>query len=152
FGLDVVTGEFTPDGDGFDVVVMRHVLEHTRDPQAQLEAARQRLVPGGALILAVPNASGLASRVLGQYWSWYIPPAHIWYFTRPSLRRLLERTQLQPIAVATQQGDAGNPCWELLLGFGRWMFWTDDQRADGRSAVSGTRSETPEASRGWLES
>jgi SAM-dependent methyltransferase len=145
FGLDVVTGEFTGDGECFDAILMRHVLEHTRDPLAQLVAAARRLKPGGTLFLAVPNGGGLASRVLGQYWSWYIPPAHIWYFTRPSLYCFLERVGLDSISITTRDGDAGTPCLELAVGLARCVRATITRTAaspDMRRLGSGLGSQT----------
>ena len=120
-GLDVVTGEFTAAGETFDVVVMRHVLEHTTDPLAQLSAVAARLAPGGTLLLAVPNDGGIGSRLLGQYWSWYIPPAHIWYFTADSMRALAGRVGLDVRSIETRQGDANNPGVELAAGATRWL-------------------------------
>lgn len=118
-GLDVVTGEFTRDGEPFDIILMRHVLEHTRDPLAQIDAAAARLADGGTLFVAVPNGAGVSSRLLGQYWSWYIPPAHIWYFTPMSLAALVERTGLRPRWLKTRQGDANNPIVEVVAGMVR---------------------------------
>jgi SAM-dependent methyltransferase len=123
-GLDVVTGEFTPHGEPFDIVLMRHVLEHTRDPLAQIEAAAARLADGGTLFIAAPNGAGASSRLLGQYWSWYIPPAHIWYFTPASLRALVERAGLQTRWVETRQGDANNPLVEIAAGVARRLRGT----------------------------
>jgi SAM-dependent methyltransferase len=118
-GLDVETGEFTADGDRFDVILMRHVLEHTRDPLGQLQHAAARLNEGGTLLVAVPNGASLCSRLLGRYWSWYIPPAHIWYLTPESLRTLAQRAGLAPLWIATRQGDADHPCVELAAGVAR---------------------------------
>lgn len=39
----------------FDVVTMWHVLEHTPSPRAVLGEVREKLKPGGRLVLAVPN-------------------------------------------------------------------------------------------------
>ena len=128
-GLDVVTGEFTAEGERFDIILMRHVLEHTTDPLAQIRAASARLEPGGTLVLAVPNEGGISSRLLGQYWSWYIPPAHIWYFTEASLRALTARHGLTLRWSETRQGDANNPGVELAIGLARRL------RAGTRTAV-----------------
>jgi len=118
-GLDVVTGEFTADGDRFDVILMRHVLEHTRDPLRQLQHAAASLNAGGTLLVAVPNGASLCCRLLGRHWSWYIPPAHIWYLTPDSLRTLAQRAGFVPRRIMTRQGDAYHPCVELAAGIVR---------------------------------
>lgn len=126
-GIDVTTGEVTADGPGFDVILMRHVLEHTPDPIRQIRALAERLRPEGLLILAVPNGAGLAFRMLGEYWTWYVPPAHLWYFTARSLKRLLSDNGLELLLQETRRGDANNLILELGLGAARWI----------RAAVSG---------------
>jgi SAM-dependent methyltransferase len=40
----------------FDYIVCADILEHLRDPQQLLEAARQRLAPGGRLVASLPNS------------------------------------------------------------------------------------------------
>jgi methyltransferase family protein len=95
------------------------VLEHTRDPLAQLQHAAARLNDGGRLLVAVPNGASLCSRLLGRDWSWYIPPAHIWYLTPDSLRTLAARAGFAPRWITTRQGDADNPAVELAAGVGR---------------------------------
>jgi hypothetical protein len=109
----------------------------SEDPIAQLAAAAHRLEPGGTLFVAVPNVAGLASRLLGQHWSWYIPPAHIWYFTRPSLRRFLEHAGLDPISIVTREGDAASLFLELGMGLARWARATV---ARGAAAADGDGS------------
>ncbi len=39
----------------FQLVIMKHVLEHTRDPRLALGEVRRVLRPGGGLFIAVPN-------------------------------------------------------------------------------------------------
>ncbi len=39
----------------FDVITLWHVLEHLADPSVMLRAVRERLRPGGLVVVAVPN-------------------------------------------------------------------------------------------------
>lgn len=137
-GLDVVTGEFTAAGEPFDVVVMRHVLEHTLSPVDQLAAAAARLTRGGLLFVVVPNGASLSSRLLGQHWSWYIPPAHLWYFTTASLTRLVGAAGLVVRDSGSRQGDANSPPVELAWGMARWM------RQQRHAAAVGAATSAPE--------
>ena len=41
----------------YDAVTLFHVLEHLDDPNEVLQWVRERLNPGGALIIAVPNSA-----------------------------------------------------------------------------------------------
>jgi SAM-dependent methyltransferase len=81
----------------FDVVTMWDVLEHVRDPAAMIRAARERLAPSGVLLLNVPARDTVVARALGPRWPLLLPE-HLFYFSRPSLRRLLEGQGLQIVA------------------------------------------------------
>lgn len=72
-----------------DVVVMRMVLEHVRDPRRALEEARRILKPGGRLLLSVPNAGSLEARLFGRHWSAWDLPRHLSHFSPESLSGLL---------------------------------------------------------------
>lgn len=48
--------DFSPEGPGFDTIVLGHVLEHVDDPRALLTRARGWLSPTGVICAAVPNA------------------------------------------------------------------------------------------------
>jgi 2-polyprenyl-3-methyl-5-hydroxy-6-metoxy-1,4-benzoquinol methylase len=120
FGLDVTTGTFRADGPQFDVILIRHVLEHTVDPVDQINAIAKRLASGGLLIIAVPNGKGIGFRMLGEYWTWYVPPAHLWYFSSRNLQNLCARAGLKQTVTMTRQGDANDPILEVGLGIARW--------------------------------
>jgi SAM-dependent methyltransferase len=74
----------------FDVVVMFEVIEHLFDPRRVLELIRQRLRPGGVLVLSTPNFNALSRLALGQSWAVLTPGEHLYYFTRDSLQALLQ--------------------------------------------------------------
>jgi len=79
-----------------DFVNMANVLEHVIDPVAMLLTARQILVPGGCLVVSVPNdfnplqTACVRAAGLGPWW--VAPDHHINYFTFPSMNLLLARS------------------------------------------------------------
>jgi len=85
----------------FDLVVLRHVLEHIPDPPAAIEAIRSLLTEGGEALLEFPNIDGLdqvTKRMLERlglrrkrYRPSYIP-GHCCEYCRGSFRFLLERS------------------------------------------------------------
>ena len=60
----------------FDVVSMHHYLEHTRDPSAELAAARTALRPGGHLLIEVPDPDSRPGALLGKWWGPWFQPQH----------------------------------------------------------------------------
>lgn len=81
----------------FDVVILKNVLEHLSDPvQVMREIAQEVLIPGGILVVDVPNEFNLF-QVSGQKihdldeW-WVAPPAHLNYFSNETLSCLLTGT------------------------------------------------------------
>jgi SAM-dependent methyltransferase len=92
-GLDVRTDDLTTAGlpeSHFRAVVLGDVIEHLPDPAAALDRISKLLAPGGALMLMLPDAGSQVARAMGARW-WSVIPTHVHYFTRESLRRLLEQ-------------------------------------------------------------
>lgn len=80
------------DDRSFDVVVFGDVLEHLRDPLPVLRRARSLLVPGGSVVISVPNiAHGDVRLALLKGNFTYrnvglLDETHVHFFTRESLR------------------------------------------------------------------
>jgi SAM-dependent methyltransferase len=119
-GVPVRTGDLlsglAPDAGPFDALVAWHVLEHTRDPAAELDRAFALLRPGGVLGLRVPNGASFGARVAGVWWPWAAPPDHLWYFTPSSLRAFAEQRGFEVLEARTARGDGYDPFLNLALG------------------------------------
>jgi len=50
--------DFSP-RHGFNTIIMEHILEHVADPVALLSRVRNWLVPGGKVLLGVPNGNSI---------------------------------------------------------------------------------------------
>ena len=89
---DPYLSEVVPARTAWDSVVALHVLEHSNDLDRTMSAMREWLAPGGRLIVAVPNFSGLGYREQGMHWVWAQPPlVHLLHFTATGLCALLKR-------------------------------------------------------------
>jgi SAM-dependent methyltransferase len=111
FALEVLCCDLTDAplaADSVDAVMMWHVLEHARDPRSQLRSVAQVLRRGGVLGIRVPNIDSFGARVAGQWWPWMCPPAHLWFFSRRTLPRLLSDCGFEVLEVRTQRGDGNN--------------------------------------------
>lgn len=69
---------------------MWHLLEHLYNPRQTLEEVFRILKKDGMLAIAVPDVDHLRSRCYGKNWKYFGPPGHLWYFSKTTLRNLLE--------------------------------------------------------------
>lgn len=93
-GLKVLKGSFEelpfPDKT-YQLIILRHVLEHFLDPVRVLTKIHRILKTGGYVLIIVPNGDGLGRRIFHRYWAW-APPSHIYTFAPNSLNKLVETT------------------------------------------------------------
>lgn len=85
-----------PRPSGPHVAVLRHVLEHVRDPVRLLNRLSEQ--GATAFYILVPNAASRERRLLGRHWYSWDPPRHLWHFDEESLRRVCQRAGLIQIA------------------------------------------------------
>jgi len=82
-------------GDSYDVVWLKHVLEHVVDPLGLLETLRKLTRPGGLLVVTVPNDFSPLQQVLWDKGAiserfWIALPDHLNYFNAESLVNVAE--------------------------------------------------------------
>lgn len=86
-------------GDGYDLVMMRGVIEHFRDPIIALKKCSEILKPGGVLfITATPAGNSFAFNVYRHKWRMFTPYEHIHFFTVDLLSRILGNMNLELLA------------------------------------------------------
>lgn len=105
----------------FDAIVGWHVLEHVRNPKDQLLLLARLLKPDGVLALRVPNIASFGARATGEWWPWMCPPAHLWFFSRETLPRLLRECGFAVEEVKTQRGDGNNLYQYALMAAGNGL-------------------------------
>jgi SAM-dependent methyltransferase len=64
-------------GQRFDVIRMRHVIEHLTDLDGMMGALAELLRPGGQIVGETPNGAHYTTDLMGQYWG----PLHYPYHT-----------------------------------------------------------------------
>jgi SAM-dependent methyltransferase len=85
-------------------VVFWHSLEHLPEPGVALEHAVGMLVPGGVLVVAVPNSDSLQARVFGDRWLALDIPRHLVHLTGGALRQRLRGLGLRVERVSYLRG------------------------------------------------
>jgi len=78
----------------FDVVTMWDVIEHIVDPRGTLQQAHRLLKPGGLVVVHTIDIDSLFARLMGARWPWLME-MHIYYFSRRTLRAMLEECGFQ---------------------------------------------------------
>jgi 2-polyprenyl-3-methyl-5-hydroxy-6-metoxy-1,4-benzoquinol methylase len=97
-----IINDLAPEGYATDAVVLQNVLEHVIDPDALLAGVKQLMRPGGVIVVKVPNDFSRLQRtamergVIDREF-WFAPPAHLHYFTAPSLEALLRKAGFLPL-------------------------------------------------------
>jgi 2-polyprenyl-3-methyl-5-hydroxy-6-metoxy-1,4-benzoquinol methylase len=103
--LHVGTLEELPAGaSGYDAALLSHVLEHLPEPDESLRLVRERLRPGGAVAIMVPNAGGLQARLFRGRWHQWEPARHRWHFAAPVLAEMLRGAGYRDVRVRASGG------------------------------------------------
>ena len=127
--LRVRTGLFPAalkDSEQFDVISFMDVLEHFENPGAALEATRERLSPGGVVVIQVPDqacwlfrvaegmyrlSGGRISFALRRLWLEGFDFPHQFYFTRQALSLVLQQSGFE--ILDWQRTSIGHPAEAL---------------------------------------
>ena len=79
---------------------MLHVIEHMPDPAQNVRELRRVLRPGGMLVVETPRFDSLMFKLLGRRErSINNSHGHIYFFTVPTLSRLLEQNGFEIVRV-----------------------------------------------------
>ncbi len=87
--------------ESYDAIVFWHAIEHLADPWAILEAAVNKLSPGGVLIIAAPNPGALQFRIFKRFWTHVDAPRHLQLIPISLMVQQLEKLGLKTLDVST---------------------------------------------------
>lgn len=115
--ITYVAGEVAQLKARFDLVCAMEVIEHVTDPAAFVKALRERLAPGGLMLLSTPNRTALSQAglvVLAERMGLVPAGTHHWdqFITPDELDGLLDQAGLRRIALC---GIAWSPTRGLHL-------------------------------------
>ncbi len=83
----IETADFEP--QSFDGIVAFDTFEHIYDPLRFLDTARGLLKTRGVLAITTPDPTSVLARVFGRRWVSFKIPEHIFYWSRPTMRRAM---------------------------------------------------------------
>ncbi len=83
----------------FDVVSMWDLIEHVSDPQLTLAQAYRVLKPGGYIVLSTGDVESLAALITGRFWHLMIPPLHIYFFSKRTIRSYLQKSGFKNVEI-----------------------------------------------------
>ena len=92
-GLNVIQGSYLEASFdvSFDLITLWASLEHLHHPHLFIEKARRELKSGGMLYLSTCRTGGLNFKSLfGPRWRFYNFPEHLYFFSRSTMKKLLE--------------------------------------------------------------
>ena len=73
----------------YDLVILRHIIEHFEEPRDLLEKAARFVAPDGLLLVIVPNIKCLGRYLFDTHWTWVLP-WHCNFFSPRSLQVLVQ--------------------------------------------------------------
>jgi 2-polyprenyl-3-methyl-5-hydroxy-6-metoxy-1,4-benzoquinol methylase len=106
----------------FDCIICADILEHLYDPWSVLIKLKNHLKDAGCLLLSVPNVQhwSMIARLLAGRWDYrdegILDSTHIRFFTRKSLRGLIERCGFQIEKMSSALGPEVHLINMLTLG------------------------------------
>ena len=98
--LQTASAQELPYADAsFNVVIIKHIVEHLPDPAQALREIGRVTEPGGTLILATPNLGSLLKPWKGEKWIGYQDPTHISLKPPEEWLSLIRNADFSPLRV-----------------------------------------------------
>lgn len=110
------------EGGAWDLVMLHHSLEHVPSPRVTLRESRDRLAPGGRILVRTPTISSAAYERYGTSWCGCDAPRHMTLFTRRAMDLMCADLGLRVESVLDDSNEA--------------QFWASEQIEQGVPLVS----------------
>lgn len=94
FDADVKDGSY-------DLVRIKHVIEHLNNPRENLEVLSNKITKNGKIVIVTPNSNSLSFWLFKKYWYGLDSPRHLLIFNPQNLKLLLETSGFEVAKVVT---------------------------------------------------
>jgi hypothetical protein len=101
---DIRQAEITDIEGQWAAIVFWHTLEHLRSPGQAIDRAVAMLSPGGAVLVAMPNAASLQARAFGDRWFHLDLPRHLVHLPARALTARLRSRGLSITRISYWRG------------------------------------------------
>jgi len=117
-GLNICESLEEIPAESCDLIFMFHVLEHILDPIEFLKEVKKKLLPGGKVIIEVPNVDDIlvSTYKINKHLDFYWEIAHNYYFSRETLGKVLEKAGYRYEMYPLQRYDLSNHMYWMLTG------------------------------------
>lgn len=92
----------------YQLIILRHVLEHNHHPVNLLRDLSQLLAEDGIIYVEVPNLHSGCGRVFRHCWNGYYVPRHVFHFTSLSLAEAASLAGLEVVMGRNEMPAVGN--------------------------------------------
>jgi 2-polyprenyl-3-methyl-5-hydroxy-6-metoxy-1,4-benzoquinol methylase len=103
-GITGVVGSYekaTDFNEKFDLIVLRHVIEHVENVHDCLRVLKSVLNSDGKIVLITPNVESIGHSTFGDSWRGLEPPRHLNLFTLDSLKNVMNHQDLNVLSAFT---------------------------------------------------
>lgn len=83
----------------YDAITAWDVIEHSAYPDRFLKKINTLLKDNGKLYLTTGDVGSFVSRIFGKRWHLYNLPEHLFFYSKETIRRLLENSGFQVISI-----------------------------------------------------
>jgi SAM-dependent methyltransferase len=93
YGIEVINDyleNLSDEVGSYDVIVLRHIIEHLAEPDEIMKKVRALLTKDGIAVVIIPNINCLGRYLFDTNWTWVLP-WHCNFFTPKSSKLFLER-------------------------------------------------------------
>src|SRR3989344_2906833 len=99
----------------YGLVTLNQVIEHVEDPEKFVRQLNSVLVIGGHMILATPYIYGIVPKILRSKWYGLGYGQHLNFFSKKSMKMLLERNGFDVLEIKILSVDYAHPNFPRIL-------------------------------------